>query len=305
MTEPDVVKSLEALGFNLNEGRAYASLLARGASTGYEVAQHAGIPRSAVYSVLRKLVAQGAARRTAGPPERFSATPPQVVLSQLKKRFDASADGLREAVARLEVASNVPDVYGVEGYERILEEAVTLVQGAKKTLVVSGWPREIERLAPEIARADGRGVFVVVFSHGALPDAVAGTRFSYGVGERDLEGFWQHRLVVVADDGRALLGATERHPGDRAVVSSTAAIAEIAVSQVSLDVTLLAQRHGKDVGPVLAKMLGDRVGRLDSLLSGPAKPEVGRAVPSGKPSGKPPPKAKQGRGAPKTSPKSG
>ncbi len=295
MTEPDVVKSLEALGFNLNEGRAYASLLARGASTGYEVAQHAGIPRSAVYAVLRKLVAQGAARRTAGPPESFTATPPQVVLSQLKKRFDASADALREAVTRLEVASNVPDVYGVEGYERILEEAVTLVQGARRTLVVSGWPREIERLSPEMARADARGVFVVVFSHGALSEGVSGTRFSYGVGERDLEGFWQHRLVVVADDTRCLLGATERHPGDRAVVSSTAAIAEIAVSQVSLDITLLAQRHDRDVGGVLAKMLGDRIGRLDSLLSGPASAEVGRVVTTSKSPSKSPPKPKASR----------
>lgn len=298
MTEPDVVKSLEALGFNLNEGRAYASLLARGASTGYEVAQHAGIPRSAVYSVLRKLVAQGAARRTAGPPERFSATPPQVVLSQLKKRFDASADGLREAVARLEVASNVPDVYGVEGYERILEEATALAQGSKKTLVISGWPREIERLGPEVARAEGRGVFVVVFSHGALPDSLVGTRFSYGVSEKDLESFWQHRLVVVADDTRCLLGATERHPSDRAVVSSTAAIAEIAVSQVALDVTLLAQRHDRDVGGVLAKMLGDRVGRLDSLLSGPARTEVGRTVSGAKSTSKSrPPKARRAAGS--------
>lgn len=180
----------------------------------------------------------------------------------------------------------MPDVYGVEGYERILEEATALVQGAKKTLVLSGWPRELDRLAHEVARAEGRGVFVVVFSHGALPASVVGTRFSYGVSEQDLESFWQHRLVVVADDTRCLLGATERHPSDRAVVSSTAAIAEIAVSQVSLDVTLLAQRHDRDVGPVLAKMLGDRVGRLDSLLSGPAQAEVGRAVSGEKPSAK-------------------
>ncbi len=289
MTEPDVVKALEALGYNLNEGRAYAALLARGPSTGYEVAQHAGIPRSAVYSVLRKLVAQGAARRTPGPPERFSGTPPQVVLSQLKKRFDASAESLRDAVTRMEVASSVPDVYGVEGYERILEEALALVQGAKKTLVVSGWPREIERLSPEIARADGRGVFVVVFSHGALPESVAGTRFSYGADEKQLEAFWRHRLVVVADDTRSLLGATERLAGDRAVVSSTAAIAEITVSQVALDITLLAQRHDRDVGDVLARLLGDRIGRLDTLLTGPVSAEVGR--PMGRAQRPTPPKA--------------
>lgn len=275
MSEPDAVKALETLGFSLNEGRAYAALLARGPSTGYEVAQHAAIPRSAVYAVLRKLVAQGAARRTAGPPERFTATPPDVVVAQLRKRFDSSSRALVDAVARLEVASTVPDVYGVEGYERILEESVALVHAAERTAVVSGWPREIERLSPEIAAASARGVFVVVFSHARIPEGVAGTRFSYGVEERDLEAFWRHRLVVVADDRRSLLGATERLPSDRAVVGATAAIAEIAVSQVALDITLLAQRHGADAGPVLAKLLGDRIGRLDSLLARGAEAEVG------------------------------
>ena len=36
-----------------------------GASTGYEVSRQAGIPRSAVYSTLRKLVAEGASREQA------------------------------------------------------------------------------------------------------------------------------------------------------------------------------------------------------------------------------------------------
>ena len=88
MGEPDVVGALEALGFNRNEGRAYASLLAAGPSTGYEVSQHAGIPRSAVYAVLRKLVAEGVARRTPGPPERFLAISPESLCAQLQKRFD-------------------------------------------------------------------------------------------------------------------------------------------------------------------------------------------------------------------------
>jgi hypothetical protein len=93
--------------------------------------------------------------------------------------------------------------------------------------------------------------------------------FSYGLEERRLEEFWKHRLVVVADDRRSLIGATEMNDADNAVVSETPAIAEIATSQVALDITLLSQRMQRDVGDVMAKMLGDRVGRLDTLLAPP------------------------------------
>src|SRR5205814_1657970 len=74
-------------------------------------------------------------------------------------------------------------------------------------------------------------------------------------------------LIVVADDQRTLIAATEQAPTDNAVVSETTAIAEVATSQVALDITLLTQRQKRDVQGVMAKMLGNRVGRLDTLLT--------------------------------------
>jgi hypothetical protein len=94
-----------------------------------------------------------------------------------------------------------------------------------------------------------------------------GEIFSYELEEKALEEFWKHRLTVVADDKRSLIGATETSDDDAAVVSETTAIAEIATSQIALDITLLSQRSGRDVEGVMAKMLGARVGRLDTLLS--------------------------------------
>src|SRR6185437_4870245 len=122
------------------------------------------------------------------------------------------------------------------------EEAERLVRGAQQRLVVSGWPREIEQLAAELKRAAKRKVYVVIFSHAELPQLPVEV-FSYGVDEKGLEEFWKHRLVVVADDRRSLIGATEMAEGDNAVVSETPAIAEIATSQVALDITLLSQRQ--------------------------------------------------------------
>lgn len=265
MAEPDVVSALVALGFSLNESRAYRALLLESPATGYEVGVRAQIPRSAVYGVLRRLVAVGAARAIAGTPERFAAAPAQEVLTLLRKRFDGQANALEEAIHELDATPPAPDAYSVRGYERVLEEADRLIAGAQERLVVSGWPREIERVAPELKKAAKRRVYVVVFSHAELPK-LPGEIFSYGLDEHALEDFWRHRLIVVADDLRTLIAATETTDKDDGVVSETPAIAEVATSQVALDITLLAQRQKRDVQHVMAKMLGHRVGRLDTLL---------------------------------------
>lgn len=276
MSPPDVVQALVALGFNLNEGRAYGALLQFGPSTGYEVSQRTEVPRSAVYGALRRLVAAGAARSIPGTPERFVATPVEALLSVLRKRFEASTDALKDAIEELETTPTVPDAFSVRGYERILEEAARLAQTAETTLVVSGWPRELTRLERELAAARKRRVYVVLFSHAKLPDDLAGIHFSYGVEEEaQLESFWEHRIVMVADDRRSLVGATEQNAADTAVISEAPAIAELATGQIALDITLLGQRHDHDVTDVMARLLGDRIGRLDTLLDSAATPVLG------------------------------
>ena len=266
MSEPDVVNALVKLGFSLNESRAYHALLLGSPATGYEVSVRAHIPRSAVYGVLRRLVAGGAARAIAGTPELFAPTPPEEVVVLLRKRFDQSAGALEEAISKLDASPVAPDAFSVRGYTRVIEEAERLIRGAKDRLVISGWPRELELLVPALRRTARRKVFMVIFSHAALP-SVPGEVFSYGLDEGELEAFWKHRLVVVADDLRTLIASTEnKDDGDLGVVSETAPTAEVATSQIALDITLLSQRTGHDVQAVMAKMLGDRVGRLDSLL---------------------------------------
>src|SRR5215470_16177217 len=126
MAEADtqgVVPALTALGFSLNESRAYVALLQESPATGYEVGVRAQIPRSAVYGVLRRLVNAGAVRAIAGSPERFVPAAPDDLLSMLRKRFDASADTLADAMRKIDAAPPVPDAFSVRGYDRIIEEA--------------------------------------------------------------------------------------------------------------------------------------------------------------------------------------
>jgi sugar-specific transcriptional regulator TrmB len=272
---PAVTDALVQLGFNRNEGRAYAALLQLGAATGYEVGQRSAVPRSAVYAVLRRLEEQGAVRSIPGQPERFVATPAEALLSVLKRRFSASEQALREAVRDVDAAPAAPDAFSVVGYDRVLEEAGRLIGASARTLVVSGWPRELEALAADLADALARRVYVVVFSHAAIPDAVGGVHFSYALDERPLRQFWEPRLLLVADGTRSLLGTTAGGSRDGAVLSDKAAIAEFAVGHVALDITLFAQRHGCDPSDVMARILDERVGRLDELLAQAPTPVLG------------------------------
>src|SRR5579862_6554316 len=196
MAEPDVVPALVALGFSLNESRAYAALLQESPATGYEVGVRAQIPRSAVYGVLRRLVKGGAARSISGTPERFVPAPAAEVVALLRKRFETSTDDLESALTRLDVKPPAADAYTVYGYRRVLEEAEGLIANASDRIVMSGWPREVDALSQELRVAAKRRVYIVVFSHAALPK-LPGDIFSYGLAEASLEEFWKHRLVVV------------------------------------------------------------------------------------------------------------
>lgn len=278
MGEADLIAALTEHGFSLNESRAYTALLQSGPSTGYEVGQKAQIPRSAVYGALRRLVSAGAARSIAGQPERFVAAPADTLLSLLRDRFAASVRKLDEAVKSLDTEPPVPDAFSVHGYDRVLEEAKQLVQNAEQQVVISGWARELTALAAALEDAARNKVRIYIFSHAAIPEGVVGTHFSYGLNEGDLEDFWKHRIVIVADDQRTLIGATEGNDGDNAVISETAAIAEIATSQIALDLTLLAQRTKHDTDALMARILGDRVGRLDELLAKKPEHVFGREV---------------------------
>ncbi|WIM98463.1 helix-turn-helix domain-containing protein [Actinoplanes oblitus] len=94
-----LVGHLCELGFSPYEARCYAGLLGAGALTGYAVAKRTGVPQPKVYETLRRLVARGAAEQFPGPPTRFTAVDPKLVLDRLASAHAASIAGARAAAA--------------------------------------------------------------------------------------------------------------------------------------------------------------------------------------------------------------
>src|SRR5260370_3742366 len=101
MTRDDLLESLSELGFSTNEARAYRGLLVESPATGYEIAQRAGIPRSAIYAVLKRLEDEGLVARVEEAPVRYSPLPPSDLLGVLRRRFESSMWQLDASIRRL------------------------------------------------------------------------------------------------------------------------------------------------------------------------------------------------------------
>ena len=266
MTRDDILDALAALGFSTNEARAYKGLLVESPATGYEIAQRAGIPRSAIYAVLKRLEDEGMVARVEETPARYAPLPPGDLLGVLRRRFDRSLEELDASLRRLRPPPPPVDLWNVSGYSEVLERARTLIDAAGEHIFCSIWRREATRLRPAFEAAAKRKVKIITFSFCAL-DEQPGRVYSYQLDEKDLEAFWKHKVILVVDHARTLMGGAETEDDSDAVVTGHPAITEVALNNIALDITLLSQRKKLDASESMVEMLGERLGSLDPLVA--------------------------------------
>jgi sugar-specific transcriptional regulator TrmB len=266
MNRDDLLDALTALGFSTNEARAYRGLLVESPATGYEIAQRANIPRSAIYAVLKRLEDDGLVACVEQSPARYAPLPAADLVGVMRRRYEGSLRSLEESIRRLRPPPPPVDLWNVSGYDEVLDRAEAMIAGAERYVFLSLWRREAQRLLPALEAAARRKVRIICFSFCAL-DELPGRVFSYDLDEKDLEAFWKHKLILVVDHARTLMGGTEPTEKSEAVATGHPAITEVALNNIALDITLLSQRRKVDVTEPMIEMLGDRLGSLDPLVA--------------------------------------
>jgi sugar-specific transcriptional regulator TrmB len=261
-----VVSALEQLGFTATDAKVYVGLLQGHPATGYELAKRTHVPRSAMYAVLGRLEQEGIIRAVQASPARYEPLPAKQLVGLLKDRHQASLDELERSLERLDRTPQPAALWPTVGYGAIIKDAERLVQGSKHLVAASLWAREAERLAPAFEDAVERGLKVVLFSFTPLP-RVSPTTFSYGISERELERYWPHKLIVICDRKRVLVGNAEESDSSRATVTDEQALVEMAVSTLVLDLTLLGQRLKVETSGAVG-LLTEHLAPLDQLLKG-------------------------------------
>jgi sugar-specific transcriptional regulator TrmB len=249
--EDRVISAMQQLGFTATDAKAYIGLLKSHPATGYELAARTGVPRSAIYNVLGRLESLGLVNVVHEKPARYLPLKPDRLFEMLHMRFSSSLDDLRGAIKTLAVRPQEAATWTLVGYRSMLEQASTLILSAEQRVVASLWAREALALEPALITALARGVEVVLFSFNPIPEHL-GTVFSYGIPEDRLEHYWSHKIILIADQSRLMVGGADQSEDTRSVVTEEQAVVEMAMSNLVLDLTLFGQRKGCDTGHVIA-----------------------------------------------------
>jgi len=259
---------MQELGFTASEAKIYLSLIKKPGSTGYEVAAVSGVPRSAIYNVLKKLESMGIVNSSSGKPTKWTPIPADRLYELMEGRLTSNLDSLRKSLKKVVSPVDSSFLWQVQGYQQMLDHAQSLISKSKKLIVASLWKTEAEALQSSFEKAAKAGVDIILFSFTPLPKI--GTVLSYGVPEEDLEDHWPHKIILISDDEWALIGHTENTPENRGVLTRDEAIIEIAKNNLVLDITLYGQKQNVNTSKVLAKLI-TTMAPVDELLSGAKK----------------------------------
>ncbi|NMB76011.1 MAG: hypothetical protein GYA21_12895 [Myxococcales bacterium] len=240
------------MGFCGSDARIYLALLEQHPATGYELARRAGVPRSAIYHALHRLLSDGLIQESDRKPARYRPLPPERLLSRLESDGKRRLEELREAFTSIAQKQQERLTVHLRGYRSMLEEATRLILSCRESLFASLWHREALALAEPLSHVSSSRE-VVLFSFTELPRS-PGRILSYGIDEAELERHWPHKIILVADRTVALLGGAEPTQSNTALFTEEPVLVETAISNLVLDLTLYGQRFHTDVRPLVESL---------------------------------------------------
>lgn len=257
--QEEIIGRFVELGLTRNEGLAYLALLEapeEDGLTGYEVAARSGIPRSAVYAVMRKLETSRAAFATGSNPARYRATAPSSLVADFRRSTTDRLDRLHQDLDTYPRRAWPEPIWTFARYDEVLARAEAMVRSARRSIYLSIWNREGQLLRAALEAIASRDLHRVLFStDGVSPHLPGFSHWSDEVTSDAQKAAWSHKLLAIVDRREALIGGTEPDADNHAVYTSNPSLVDVATNNIILDITLLAQRTGRDPTSDVAPMM--------------------------------------------------
>jgi len=261
----ELLIKLVKLGFTSYEARAYLGLLRNNPATGYEISQQVNVPRSVIYTILRKLETMGVVISIHDKPRRYIPLSPKQLLSLLESDFSKRITSVKEDLIGFNDKPDSEGFWNIRGYESLMELCALLINETKQSVYIHGWNRELEQLKAPLMNAKNRGVEITVFSFTEV-DEEYGNVFAYGIDDKKLSKFWDHKIILVTDSKNLVMGSANSEEQQQAIWTQNSAVVTIAVNYIILDITLYSQRNNLDVSETVMKLMTEKVDHLDQLI---------------------------------------
>ncbi len=263
--ETELILQLSKFGFTQNEAKAYITLLKHCPATGYEVSQHSGVPRSAIYEILRKLELGGAVYSEGKKPVHYFPIPSDQLATQLTSRFEHNIHDLKDKLSELNISSSDQQTWNIKGYSAMIDHSRSMIDDAKESIYMSAWDRECSEMKMQLNQAENRGLDICVFSFTKLSRSF-GSTFSYNIDEEKLRKIWHRQIVMVADKKNVILGGSDKTIDNQCIFTDNLSIVDTCLNYLILDLTLFSQRKNLDVQKNISKMMSVKTSQLNSLF---------------------------------------
>ena len=266
MIEEEIAEKIKKLGFTTYEARAYLALLKSNPVTRYELSKNSGVPRSAIYDVIRKLEQIGAVSAIYSEPERYVPLPPEQLFELLERQFKERVEEVRKSLEDINTQIEPGHLWNIVGYENMIHKAREMISRAKSSVYISVWARECERLLPELKEAIKRGVTVIAFSFTPLK-IPSSQVYSYNIPDTELAKIWDRKIILVIDQNELLMGEADDRLNKKTAWTDNKAIVDIATNHLILDITLFGIRKRVDVSHTVMAMESSGYENLGKMLN--------------------------------------
>ena len=207
-----LIENLMYTGLGEYEARVYVALLERSPATAYEVAKAAGIPTSKVYEVVARLTERGVlTQMESSGKTKYAPQDPKDFIHMRRHMMESTLKWIDDDISSLGRERTASVVWNLGGRNEVMEKAVSMIDSARLTLLLSLWEDEYAGLLAPLGRAAGRGVRIATLHYGNAVDKV-GLVYPHPVRHTEFQERGGRSMVVVSDSGEALVGTIRRSP---------------------------------------------------------------------------------------------
>jgi len=154
-----LIDSLRNLGLTEYEAKVFVALTRHGSGTATDIHMFSGIPRPAVYGVLKKLAERGIIEVQHTKPMRYKCMSPEEAIEKIKKDFEQETESalgkLNEIYSSEENVLQKDVVWTINGLRNISDRIIQVVCSAGSEIIIeTPHPtfRNLEHVYPVIER---------------------------------------------------------------------------------------------------------------------------------------------------------
>ena len=166
--ETEIERMLSDFNITGFEAKVYLALLKNGEMTLPELSKVLGKHRPQVYMTLSRLVEKGWVEKQSGKPSYFRAVDPKIILNTMRKEIEEKIKYLEERLYDIYSgpSETTKGVWVLRSFKGLMSRAESIIESARKDLIISGNTTFIRRLWPKIEEATKRGinVFIMLFT---------------------------------------------------------------------------------------------------------------------------------------------